>query len=107
MRNALPVMREDAATLKQRLRDAQHGRKTSRRQRRYLWASGRAQPRRDVAPRLGLPRRTVGHWLALSATGGLAAVLDLDVPRGKAFALPPAVLAGLAQAWRQPAGFAF
>ena len=38
--------------------------------------------------------------------GGLEALLDLSVPRGKALSLPPDVLAELEQALRPPAGFA-
>jgi hypothetical protein len=106
MRNALPVIREDAATLKQRLHHEQNGHKKSRLQMLYLLASGQAQTRRDVAQLLGVHRNTVGHWLALYATGGLEALLDLYVPIGKALSLPPDVLAGLEQALRQPAGFA-
>jgi transposase len=106
MRNALPVIREDATALKQRLHHEQHGRKRSRLQMLYLLASGQAQSRRDVARLLGVHRNTVGHWLALYATGGLEALLDLYVPRGKAVSLPPDVLAELEQALRQPAGFA-
>lgn len=106
MRNALPVIREDAAALKQRLHHAQNGRKTSRLQMLYLLASGQAQTRRDVAQLLGVHRHTVGHWLALYATSGLEALLDLYVPLGKPLSLPPDVLAGLEPALRQPAGFA-
>ncbi len=106
MRNALPVIREDAAALKQRLHHEQNGRKKSRLQMLYLLASGQAQTRRDVAQLLGVHRNTVGHWLALYATSGLEALLDLYVPLGKPLSLPPDVLAGLEQALRQPAGFA-
>jgi hypothetical protein len=94
MRNALPVIREDAAALKQRLHHEQNGRKKSRLQMLYLLASGQAQTRRDVAQLLGVHRNTVGHWLALYATSGLGALLDLYVPLGKPFSLPPDVLAG-------------
>lgn len=106
MRNALPVIREEATTLKQRLHPEQKGRKKSRLPLLYLLASGQAQTRRDVAQLLGIHRHTVGHGLALDATGGLAALLDLYVPLGKALSLPPDVWAGLEQALRQPAGVA-
>jgi transposase len=106
MRNAPPVIGEEAATLKQRLQHAHHGRKKSRLQMLYLLARGQAQTRRDGAQRLGVHRHTIGHWLALYATGGLEALLDLYVPPGKPFSLPPDVLAGLEEALRQPAGFA-
>jgi hypothetical protein len=71
IRNALPVIREDATPLKQRLHHEQKGRKPSRLQRLDLLASGQARTRRDVAQLLGVHRHTVGHWLALYATGGL------------------------------------
>jgi len=106
MRNALPVMGEDAETLKQRLQHEHNGRKKSRLQMLYLLASGQAQTRRDVAQLMGVHRNTIGHWLALYATGGLEALLDLYVPMGKPLSLPPGVLAGLEHALRQPAGFA-
>src|SRR3954447_21242450 len=106
MRNALPVIREDATPLKQRLYHEQNGRKPSRLQMLDLLASGQARTRRDVAQLLGVHRHTVGHWRARYATGGLEALLDLYMPLGKALSLPPDVLAGLEQALRQPAGFA-
>jgi hypothetical protein len=61
MRNALPVIRTEATTLKQRLHHEPHGRKKPRLQRLYLLASGQAQTRRDVAQLLGVHRNTVGH----------------------------------------------
>jgi transposase len=106
MRHALPVMTEHAESLKQRLHRARDRRKKSRLQMLYLLASGQAQTRQDVAQLLGVHRHTVGHWLARYATGGLASLLALHVPAGKPMSLPPDVLAALAQALRQPAGFA-
>jgi transposase len=106
MRNALPVISADVENLKQRLQHEPHGRQKPRLQRRSRLASGQAQTRRAVATRLGVPRHTLGHWLARYATGGVAALLDLYVPPGKPGSLSPDVLAGLEQALRQPAGFA-
>jgi transposase len=106
MRNALPVITEDAETLKQRLQREHDGRKKPRLQMLYLLASGQAQTRRDVAQLLGVHRNTIGHWLARYARGGLETLLDLYVPPGKPLSLPPDVLAALEQALRQPAGFA-
>jgi transposase len=106
MRHALPVITEDAATLKQRLQREHDGRKKPRLQMLYLLASGQAQTRRDVAQLLGVHRNTIGHWLARYARGGLETLLDLYVPPGKPLSLPPDVLAALEQALRQPAGFA-
>jgi transposase len=106
MRNALPIITEDAETLKQRLQREHDGRKKPRLQMLYLLASGQAQTRRDVAQLLGVHRNTIGHWLARYARGGLETLLDLYVPPGKPLSLPPEVLAALEQALRQPAGFA-
>jgi transposase len=106
MRKALPVIREDAATLKHRLQHEHDGRKKPRLQMLYLLASGYAQTRRAVAQLLGVHRNTVGHWLAIYEARGLEALLDLYVPAGKPLSLPPGVLAALEQALRQPTGFA-
>jgi transposase len=72
----------------------------------YLLAIGQAQTRLDVAQLLGVHRHTIGHWLALYAAGGLDTLRALYVPAGKPLSLPPAVLAAIEQALRQPAGFA-
>jgi hypothetical protein len=61
MRNALPVIGEDAEALKQRLQHEHDGRKRSRLQMIYLLASGQAHTRRDVARLLGVHRHTIGH----------------------------------------------
>jgi Homeodomain-like domain len=106
MRKAVPVVTEDAETLTQRRQREHDGRKKPRLQMLYLLATGQAHTRPDVAQLLGLPRNTVGHWLALYEAGGLAALLALYVPAGKPLSLPPDVLAAIAQALRQPPGFA-
>ena len=72
----------------------------------YLLASGQAQTRQDVARLLGVHRNTIGHWLAIYATGGLAALLAVYVPAGKPISLSPGVLASIEQALQEPAGFA-
>jgi transposase len=106
MRKALPVITEDADTLKQRLQREHDGRKKPRLQMLYLLASGQAQTRQAVAQLLGVHRNTVGHWLAIYEARGLEALLDLYVPAGKPLSLPPGVLAALEQALRHPTGFA-
>jgi hypothetical protein len=106
MRNTLPVMAEDTATLKQRVQHARHGRKKPRRQMLYLLASGHVHTRQDVAQLLGVHRHPIGHWLAIYEAGGLAAWREVYMPAGKPVSLPPDVLVGLEQALRQPAGFA-
>jgi transposase len=106
MRTALPLITEDAATLKRRLQREHDGRKKPRLQMLYLLASGQAQTRQDVAQLLGVHRNTISRWLTRYPAGGLDAVLALYVPAGKPLSLPPAVLAAIEQALRQPAGFA-
>ena len=106
MRKALPVISEDAATLKQRLQHEHDSRKKPRLQMLYWLASGQAQTRQDVAQLLGVHRNTIGHWLARYEAGGLEALLALYIPAGKPLSLPPDVLAAIDQALQQPAGFA-
>jgi transposase len=106
MRKALPVITEDVGNLKQRLHRERDGRKKPRLQMLYWLASGQAQTRQEVAQLLGVHRNTIGHWLARYEAGGLEALLAVYVPAGKPLSLPPDVLAALAQALRQPAGFA-
>src|SRR5918992_1065322 len=106
MRKALPVLAEDADILKQRRQHERDGRKKPRLQMLYSLASGQAQTRMEVAQLLGVHRKTIGHWLRRYEGGGLEALLPMYIPAGKPLSLPPAVLAALEQALRQPAGFA-
>ncbi len=106
MRKAIPGITERVGELKHRLRHEQEGHKKSRLQRLSLLASGQAHSRQDVAHLLGVHRNTIGRWLALYATGGVNALLAIDVPAGKPGSLAPAVLASLEQALRRPEGFA-
>jgi hypothetical protein len=59
-----------------------------------------------VAQLRGVPRNTIGHWIARYAAGRREALLAVYVPPGTPLSLSPDVLAALAQALRQPAGFA-
>jgi transposase len=106
MRKVLPVMTEDVEHLKQRLQREHDGRKKPRLQMLYLLASRQARTRQDVAQLLGVHRNTIGHWLAIYERGGLEALLAVYVPAGKPLSLSPEVLASIAQALREPAGFA-
>ena len=71
----------------------------------YLLASAQASTRQDVAPMLGVSRNTVGRWLALYETGGVAALLAIYKPIGKPPSLAPEILASIEQALREPTGF--
>jgi hypothetical protein len=59
-----------------------------------------------VAQWLGVHRHTIGHWLAIYATGGLEALLEGYVPAGKPISRSPEGLASIEQALQEPAGFA-
>jgi transposase len=104
MRHPVPMMREEVAALKERLRHEHDGHKTPRVQMLYLLASGQAQTRQAVACLLGVHRNTISRWLALYATGGLEALLATYT--GKPVSLAPAVLASLERALHRPEGFA-
>jgi transposase len=106
MRSAIPPITEHSDHLKHRLQREHDGHKTPRLQMPDLLASGQAHTRQDVAHLLGVPRTTIGRWLATYAAGGLDALLATYVPAGKPVSLAPAVLASLEQALRRPEGFA-
>lgn len=106
MRHPLPPIREDEATLRERLQREPDGRRKPRLQMLYLLVTRQAQDRQDVARLLGVHRNTIGRWLARDAAGGLDAVLATHTPPGTPVSLAPAVLASLEQALRRPEGFA-
>jgi Homeodomain-like domain len=106
MRQALPPITEQAADLKQRLRQEHNRHKQPRLQMLYLLASGQARERQEVARLLGGHRNAIGRWLALYAAGGLDALLATYIPPGKPISLVPQVLASLEQALHRPEGFA-
>jgi hypothetical protein len=107
MRNPLPILHEDTASLKQHRQQEHNGRKNPRLQMPYLLASGPVQTRQNVAQLLAAHRQTIGHWRTIDATGGLAVLLAVSVPASKPVSLPWDVLDALEQALRQPRGFAF
>jgi transposase len=106
MRNPVPPIREDEATLKQRLHHEHDRQKKPRLHMLYLLATRQAQDRQEVARLLGIHRNTIGRWLARYAAGGLDALLATHVSTGKPVSLAPAVLASLENALHRPEGFA-
>jgi len=106
MRNPVPPIREDAATLKERLQREHDSHRKPRLQMLYLLATRQAQDRQEVARLLGLHRNTIGRWLACYASGGLDALLATYVSTGKPVSLAPEVLASLEHALHRPEGYA-
>jgi hypothetical protein len=95
MRNPVPPIREDEATLKARLQHAHDGQRNPRLQMLYLLVARQAQDRQEVAHLLGVHRHTIGRWLACYAAGGLEALLATYIPPGRRVSLAPEVLASL------------
>ena len=106
MNRTLPTIHESADELKHRLQQERDPRKRQRLHMLYLLARGQARRRGHVADLLGLDRNTIGRWLTQYTPAGLAALLDIYVPVGKAPALAPAQLDQLRQRLAQPEGFA-
>ncbi len=105
MRKPVPVIHESADQLKQLLKQERQPAKQQRLHALYLLASGQARYRQEVAALLGLDRNTVGRWLDQYARGGLPALLEIYVPKGKPAPLSPEQLTQLQQALAQPEGF--
>jgi transposase len=106
MHRERPVVHESAEELKALLKQETHRQKRQRLHALYLFASNQAQSRQEVAAMLGLHRETLGRWMTAYAEGGLTALLEVYVPKGKAPSLPAPVLADLANQLQQPEGFA-
>ena len=106
MNTAVPRIHESAEDLKRLLNQERHPAKHQRLHALYLLASGQARSRITVAALLGVSRGTIGRWLAAYAQGGLAALLAIYIPAGKAAALSPAQRAQLQAALDRPEGFA-
>lgn len=101
-----PVITESADELKRLLKAEPQRQKQQRLHALYLFASGQATTRQEAAALLGVHRETLGRWMATYAQGGLRAVVDIYVAKGKASVLSPAVVSDLEQHLTQPAGFA-
>ena len=106
MRKDIPLIHEDATTLKQQFLSEHHPAKRQRLHMLYLLASHQAASRVTVATLLGISRNTVAAWLATYATAGLPGLLQVYIPAGKVPALAPDHVASLCTKLAEPTGFA-
>src|SRR5262245_57257849 len=106
MHRERPVVTESAEELKALLKQEPNRHKRQRLHALYLFASDQVTTRQQAAQLLGVHRETLGRWMSRYANGGLAALLDLYVPKGKSPSLSQAVIVSLEQQLQQPKGFA-
>jgi transposase len=106
MHREQPVVTESADELKAMLKQQTDRQKRQRLHALFLFASGQATTRQEVAELLGVHRQTIGRWMSVYAEGGLSALLDIYVPKGKSPTLPADVLAALERQLQRPEGFA-
>lgn len=78
-----PQITESVSELKSLLRKTSIGYQKQRLTAIYLFRSGQATTRKQVAEMLGVHRKTVGHWLSTYETEGLDVLLDRDYSPGR------------------------
>jgi transposase len=106
MHRERPIVTESPDELKALLKHEPDRQKRQRLHALYLFASGQATTRQEVARLLGVHRQTIGRWMSCYAAAGLSSLLDIYVPSGKQPALPASVIAELEHQLHQPEGFA-
>lgn len=106
MHREQPSITESADELKALLKQEPNRHKRQRLHALFLFASGQACTRQEVATLLGVHRQTIGRWITTYTTAGLSALLDIYVPAGKQPSLPAPVLADLERQLHRPEGFA-
>lgn len=106
MNRGQPLVTESADELKMLLKQESNRQKRQRLHALYLFASGQVHSRQEAARVLGIHRETLGRWMQIYANGGLPALLDVYVAKGKKATLSEPVLADLERKLREPSGFA-
>lgn len=106
MNRGKPMVTQSADELKTLLKQETDRQKRQRLHALYLFASGQVHSRQEAAHVLGIHRETLGRWMQIYAHGGLSALLDIYVAKGKSATLSEPVLADLERKLREPAGFA-
>ena len=106
MHREQPIVTESPDELKALLKQQTNRHKRQRLHALYLFASAQATTRQEAAVLLGVHRHTIGRWMSCYAAGGLSALLDIYVAKGKQPSLPASVIADLQRQLHQPEGFA-
>jgi transposase len=106
MRKRLPQIKESVEEVQQLLKREKDVQKRQRLQALYLLKSSQAQSRLEVARLLVVHRHTVGAWLDRYEQGGVAEMLRVSKPPGKAPSVTGAALQALKQRLAQRDGFA-
>ena len=98
-----PQIRESVSALKSLLRKTAVGYQKQRLTAIYLFQSGQATTRKQVAE--GIDRKTVGTWIATYESAGLDGLLERRYSPGRPSRLTQAQQEQLRSALKQPAGF--
>ena len=106
MNTPIPPIHETPMELKALLSEECDAQKHQRLQVLSLLQTEQARTRRQVARLLGVHRDTVGRWLAVYASEGLAQRLTMAKAPGKVPLLSPAMPQALQDRLSQPDGFA-
>ena len=100
-----PDITESVSELKRLLRKTPVGYQKQRLTALYLFRSGQAGSRKQVADLIGVHRKTVGQWLSTYASEGLDALLDREYSPGRPSRLSQAQQDVLREALKRPQGF--
>ena len=105
MNRKVPEITESVEDLKVLLRQSEKKHEIQRLTALHLLKSGGAKTRKQVADFLGVSRISVGTWLEVYETGGLAKMLERGFAPGRVSALTEAQQADLRRELEKPGGF--
>ena len=100
-----PQITESVSELKSLLRKTSVGYQKQRLTAIYLFRSGQATTRKQVAEMLGVNRKTVRHWISTYEPEGLDALLDRDYSPGRPTRLSKEQQEHLQAELKKPEGF--
>ena len=96
---------ESVAELKSMLRKTSTGFQKQRLTALFLFRSGQATTRKQIAEMIGVDRKTVGHWFVIYASEGLDALLTRNYSPGRPPQLTPEQQDVLRSELSKPEGF--